>query len=406
MAHFSYTASKSNGEVYSGTAEAGDRFDLYQIIRREGGHLISVVEDTRTGFFSLAYWNLKVARVGEYEKILLARNLGAMLSAGLPLMRALSVIERQSKNVKLAHTVSEIANDVRRGDNLNTSLAKYPTIFSAVFIAMVRAGEEGGDLTGALSTVADQMERIHDLRKKIRGALIYPSIVLVAMLGIAFLMLTQVVPTLGQTFADMNVTLPLSTRIVVATGTILQAYTLYALAGLALLIGGVYALLRTRKGKRASEFVFLHTPVIGTLVREANAARTARTLASLLSAGVDVLTSLTIATEVVQNSYFREVINAAREEVGAGATLSTAFAAREDLYPAFVGEMMSVGEETGATADMLKRLALYYEAEVDRKTKDMSTIIEPILMLLIGAGVGFFAVSMITPIYQISQNIN
>ena len=145
--------------------------------------------------------------------------------------------------------------------------------------------------------------------------------------------------------------------------------------------------------------------LISGLVKEINAARTARTMSSLLSAGVDVLTSLEITAQVVQNSYYQEVILEAQKNVGAGQPLSQSFMRREDLYPSFVGEMMSVGEETGQTPDMLKRLAAYYETEVDDKTKDMSTIIEPFLMLFIGGGVGFFAVAMITPIYSLSQNI-
>lgn len=406
MAHFSYNATKSNGEPYTGSAEATDRFELYQTIRREGGHLVSVKEEKQNQYLSLQYWNLKVAHVGEYERILFARNLGAMLSAGLALTRALSVIERQSKNAKLTYVVSQVGSDVRHGDNLNTALSKFPDVFSNVFIAMVKAGEEGGDLTGALSTVADQMERMYDLKKKIRGALIYPSVILVAMVGIAFLMMTEVVPTLASTFTEMKATLPASTRLVIAISTILKDYTILALAGMAAAGGAMYGLLHTKQGKRAFEFFILHIPVIGGLVREVNAARTARTLASLLSSGVDVMTSLTIAAEIVQNTYFRDVINDAREAVGQGEALSVVFIRNETLYPPFVGEMMAVGEETGTTADMLKRLAVYYEMEVDRKTKDMSTIIEPFLMLLIGGGVGFFAVSMITPIYQMSSNIN
>jgi len=405
MAHFSYTATKSDGEVYNGVAEATDRFELYQIIRREGGHVVSVTETSKNVFFSMHYWNLKLSHVGEYDKILFARNLSAMLSAGLALTRALSVIERQTKNIRLADTVSMIGNDVRRGDNLNTSLAKAPGVFSPIFVAMVRAGEESGDLTSSLATVADQMERMYDLKKKIKGAMIYPVIILLAMIGISVIMMIVVVPTLASTFAEMHATLPTSTRIVILISNILKDYTLYALAGVVAFIGAMYAILHTKTGSRVFEFLILHIPVIGQLVREVNAARTARTLASLLSSGVDVISSLSITMEVVQNSYFRGVILAAKESVSAGEALSVAFTRREDLYPPFVGEMMAVGEETGTTAEMLKRLAVYYEMEVDRKTKDMSTIIEPFLMLLIGGGVGFFAVSMITPIYQMSQSI-
>ncbi|MDP3965213.1 MAG: type II secretion system F family protein [bacterium] len=405
MARFTYTAEKNDGEKYKGVAEAQDRFELYEIIRREGAHIISLSEEKGTGIMSVAYWNAMISSVSEYEKILFARNLGAMLGAGLSLARALSVMERQIKNPKMALIVNALSSDVRRGDAFNASLAKHPGVFNKLLVAMVRAGEEGGDLPASLTVVADQMERMYNLKKKIRGALIYPSIVVLAMVGITILMMINVVPTLAQTFAEMKVELPASTRLIISVSDFLVQYTVLALGLLCGAAAALYFGFRTRLGRRAGDFISLHMPLIGVLVREVNAARTSRTLASLLSSGVDVLTSLDIVAEVVQNSYFQEVIRDARVAVGQGEPLSAVFVRREDLYPTFVGEMMSVGEETGQTGDMLKRLALFYEDEVDRKTKDMSTVIEPFLMVFIGAGVGFFAVSMISPIYSLSENI-
>lgn len=402
---FTYTAEKNDGEIYKGVAEAQDRFELYEIIRREGAHIISVSEEQGRGILSMTYWNAKLGSVSEYEKILFARNLGAMLSAGLSLARALTVMERQIKNAKMAMIVSELSSGVRRGDSFHASLAKHPGVFRRLLVAMVRAGEEGGDLPASLTVVADQMERMYSLKKKIRGALIYPSIVVIAMVGITILMMIKVVPTLAQTFSEMKVALPASTQLIISISDFLVQYTALALLMIAGVVAGLYFGLRTKLGRRAGDFVSLHLPLIGNLVREVNAARTARTLASLLSSGVDVLTSLEIVSEVVQNSYFQEVIRDARVAVGQGEQLSAVFVRHEELYPTFVGEMMSVGEETGQTAEMLKRLAVFYEEEVDRKTKDMSTVIEPFLMVFIAAGVGFFAVSMISPIYSLSENI-
>jgi type IV pilus assembly protein PilC len=406
MAHFTYSAEKHDGEKYQGVAEAADRFELYEIIRREGGKVTSVSEASGNGIWNMGHWNRMLTRVKEYEKILFARNLGAMLSAGLSLARALAVMERQTKNIKLKSAIAEIESSVRRGEPLHAALAQFPKLFPDLFIAMVRAGEEGGELPSALLVVADQTERIYDLKRKIRSAMIYPCIILIAIVGIGIVMMIEVVPTLAQTFAESGAVLPLSTRIVVGMSALLVHYTLPFIGGIVAFIVGMIIALRTKTGKHVLDFVLLKIPVIGTLVREINAARTARTLSSLISSGVDVISSLEISADVVQNFYFREVIHEAVKGVRAGESLSVAFTKREDLYPAFVGEMMSVGEETGATVDMLKRLAIYYEEQVDRKTKDMSTIIEPFLMLFIGAGVGFFAVSMITPIYQISQHIN
>lgn len=402
---FNYTAEKTGGEVYKGTAEAPDRFALYSIVRREGGKILSVEEKAGKSWNDLAYWNNLLSRITEYEKILFARNLGAMLSAGLPLARSLAVFERQTKKAKMKEVVSSVAADVRRGETLHDSFAKYPRVFPKILVAVVRAGEEGGDLPGSLQTIADQMERMYTLKKKIHGALIYPSILLIAIVAIGFLMMTQVVPTLAQTFEEVGADLPTSTQFIIGLSNFLVNYTWAAFAILALGIAAFYWGLRTPKGKQAFDFVLLHTPLIGGMVREINAARTSRTLASLVSSGVGVVGALEITRDVVQNSYFKVVITDAAKGVEAGDPLSAAFIRREDLYPAFVGEMMAVGEETGQVAEMLKRLALYYEEEVDRRTKNMSTIVEPFLMIIIGSTVGFFAISMITPIYSLSSSI-
>ena len=405
MTRFTYTAEKTDGEIYHGTAETRDRFELYQVIRKEGGRVIAVNEETKSDALSLGYWNKKFGTVSQYERILFARNLGAMLAAGLPLSRALSVMERQTKNAKLMDVVSRIADDVRKGLSLHEALGKFPKTFSRLFVAMVRAGEEGGELPQALAVVAEQMERMYNLKKKIRGALIYPTIIVVTIIGIGVLMMTQVVPTLAQTFEEMNAELPQSTQIVIAISNFFVQYSVLALLLIIASIALFYAGIRTVPGKRIVDTVVLKLPLIGTIVREVNSARTARTLSSLLSSGVDILSALDIVADVVQNTYYKDVLVQARMAVGKGEPLSATFTRNEYLYPAFVGEMTAVGEETGQTNDMYKRLSQYYEDEVDRKTRDMSTIIEPFLMVIIGGAVGFFAVSMISPIYSLSQNI-
>lgn len=406
MARFTYTAEKSDGEIYKGVAQARDRFELYNVVRGEGGRIIALSEEAKKGILDLDYWNAKLSTVKEYDKILTARNLGAMLGAGLALARALAVLERQTSNRKLASVVGEVASDVRRGESLHAAMAKYPHVFSKLFVAMVRSGEEGGDLSQTLQTISDQMERMYVLKKKIKGAMIYPAIILIAILGIGVFMMVNVVPTLADTFKQMNATLPTSTQIVIGMSNFLITHTWETAGGAAAVIALFVFAMRTDTGHRIVDAILLHTPAISGIVKEVNAARTARTLSSLLSAGVDVIGALEISGEVVQNARFKSVIDEAKQAVQRGEPLSSAFVRHENLYPAFVGEMMAVGEETGALAEMLKRLALFYEDEVDRSTKDMSTIIEPFLMLIIGAAVGFFALSMISPIYSLANNIN
>jgi len=249
------------------------------------------------------------------------------------------------------------------------------------------------------------MERTLSLRKKIKGALIYPAIILVALVIIGVLMLVFIVPTLTATFESIDTELPSSTQAIISASDFLMNNTLLAIA---IFVGVVFSymrLIRTRRGSRAYEWVMLHMPVIGTLSKEINSARTARTLSSLLTSGVDIISAIEITSEVVQNSYYKEVLLGAKETIQKGTPLHEIFSANEDLYPIFVGELTAVGEETGKLPGMLLQVAEFYEGEVEQKTKDMSTIIEPFLMIIVGVVVGFFAVSMITPIYSITSGI-
>lgn len=404
MAQFHYTAKNKSGETYERTVSAPDKFALYAQIKREGGEVIEVKE-AGSRRFSMDWFNEVFGAVKEHEKVIITRNLGAMLEAGLSLSRALSVLERQTKNPKLKMVLSSLNQEIKEGENFHSALKKYPKVFSPLFVSMVHAGEESGKLAGALKLIGNQLERSYTLKKKIRGALMYPSIILIAMIVIGILMLIYVVPTLTQTFNELGAELPKSTKSIIAVSQFLTQHTLLALL-VPLVFGGlIYLAMRTRTGKRTWQFFYLHVPIIGPLVKEVYSARTARTLSSLLSSGVEIVSAISITSDVVQNSYYQDVLARAEKEVQKGSPLSGVFSENEHLYPILVGEMISVGEETGKLPDMLVRVAEFYESEVEQKTKDMSTIIEPFLMIGIGAFVGFFALSMIAPIYSLSESI-
>jgi type IV pilus assembly protein PilC len=249
------------------------------------------------------------------------------------------------------------------------------------------------------------MERSSNLKKKIKGAMMYPSIVITVMVIIGILMMIYVMPQITGVFKSAGQDLPATTRFMIALSEFLVEYTFLAIGGL---IGGVMGflyLLRTKWGKIATSWLVVRLPVIGTMAKEANAARTARTLSSLLNSGVDVIQSIEITEDVLQNVFYKKILREARNRVEKGTSLSEVFIERSDLYPILVGEMILVGEETGQIAGMLGELAIYYETEVERKTKDLSTIIEPLLMVVIGGGVGFFALALIAPIYSIGESI-
>lgn len=344
------------------------------------------------GFFS---------RVKTTDKISFAKNISTMLEAGLPLTRALSVIERQAKNKKFKEIIKNLGNDISKGDSLSAAMAKRPEAFSSLFVSMVKAGEESGGLSKSLRAVGNQLERAHLLTKKIRGAMMYPAIIFSLMLIIGILMLVYVVPTITEVFRSMNVQLPISTRIIIfLSDGLKQHFIIIGLFLAAVVTGCVYAA-KTAYGRRLFTTVLLKLPFVGSVTKETNSARTARTLASLLSAGVDFLIAIRITEEVLQNVFYKEIMKKAATNVEKGKPISDIFLAEEKLYPAFVGEMASIGEETGRLSEMFENVATFYENEVEQRTKDMSTVIEPVLMVVIGLAVGIFAVSMLSPIYSL-----
>ncbi len=408
MPKFTYSGLDKEGKKVEKMVEAVDRFAVYDIARSVG-HTVDQINSGRKFSFrkllSMERINALLSRIKTDELVMMTRNLGSMLTAGLPLSRALSVIERQSKNPRLRVIISEVNAKIEQGDAFNEALTLYPKVFNDLYVSMVRAGEEGGTLSEALHTLGMQMERSANLKKKIKGAMIYPSIVITIMVGIAVLMMIYVMPTLTSTFEDMHVDLPTTTKVLIAVSNFMVAHTLFVLLGM---IGGAIGFmyfLRTTPGKKIFHLLVIYLPIVGEMVKETNAARTARTLSSLLHSGVDVIRSLEITEDVLQNIYYKPIIREAAAKVEKGTALSETFVVHSKLYPVLVGEMIMVGEETGQIAEMLEQLATFYENEVERKTKDLSTIIEPLLMVVIGGSVGFFALAMIAPIYSISDSI-
>ena len=408
MPKFTYKGEDASGKAVTKTVTAKDRFSVYEIARTEGHAVISISDEGRFNikkYFDLERINYYLNRVSQDELVMVTRNLGSMITAGLTVSRALSVIERQSTNPKLKGVMHSIIERINKGDQFHSALADYPKVFNDLYRAMIKAGEESGNLAETLQTLALQMERSSNLRKKIKGAMIYPIIVITVMVIISILMMLYVMPQITKVFEKGDMDLPATTKVLIGASNFMNDHTFLAIGGLIGLVTAFVYFLRTRIGKRVSAWTVVRLPVIGTMAKETNAARTSRTLASLLESGVDVIQSLEITHDVVQNHYYKKIIWEARQRVEKGTPLSETFIERDDLYPVLVGEMILVGEETGQIAQMLSELAEFYENEVERKTKDLSTIIEPILMVVIGGGVGFFALAMIAPIYQISDTI-
>ncbi len=403
---FLYKAKLKNGEIFEGTMEAADRFSLSRELKSRGNIPISIKESENSSFNLSGIWGGIFSKVKIQEQIIFTKNLSGMLHAGLSLYRALSVLKKQTKNAKLNDILTSLGNEINAGGTLSSGLIKFPAVFSKLFVSMTRAGEESGNLAGTLSEIGLNLEKSNSLTKKIKGALIYPGVIFSAMILIAVLMFAFVVPTLAGTFKELGVTLPISTRFIISLGNFFSQYLLLSFA---LIIGsaaGIVYLWRASFMKKYVDFAIIRFPIVGNLSKELNTARTARTMSSLLLAGISITRAIEITEDVVQNIYYKKVLNQAKEAIEKGAPFSKAFEENPNLYPVMMAEMVQVGEETGKLSNMLLEVASFYEAEIENKTKNLSIIIEPVLMIVIGAAVGFFAVSMISPLYSILENIN
>ena len=401
---FSVVLKKADGSEEKRVMDAASRFAVYEAAEREGATVVSVAEGGVGLMQKLSTVSFGVG-INTMQRITFTKNLAAMLSAGLTLSRALSVINRQTTNPSLKRIVTDLEGKVKEGSSFYEALAAHPKVFSKLFIAMTKAGEESGTLSESLTNVARQMDRSYTLQKKIQGAMIYPAVILVAIVIIGVLMMMFVVPTLSATFTSMKVELPLSTKIIVAVSDFMKEHMVVTLGLLAASFVALFLFMRSRMGSALILWGALRMPVIGELVKETMSARASRALSSLLSSGVEMLTAISIAREVVGTKMFADVLAEAEARVKKGEPLSAAFADHPKLYPVFVADMIAVGEETGKVSDMLAQVATYYEVDVEDRTKDLSTIIEPLLMLVIGLFVGIFAVSMMAPIYSLSSQI-
>jgi len=401
---FIYTAQDAEKKIVNGRIEGTDRFAVARSLRETKLRPLTVEPSTESDV--MASFTRFFGKVKMQDKIVFTHNLAGMLTAGLSLYRALEVQKKQNKNPALEEVLDGLLVGINQGGTLSDGMAKYPKVFSTLFVSMVRAGEESGNLSGTLKEIGVSLEKSYTLTRKIKGALMYAMVIVSAMGAIGVLMLIFVVPTLTKVFSDMGSTLPPTTRFIINLSNFASGHPIYFVGSIALLVGGIYLLFHSKKLTPFSDKLVLKMPGIGLIVEEVNSARTARTLSSLLAAGVEMTRALQITKDVMQNVYYKRVLERASVVVQKGDSLSSVFKSEPKLYPIMVGEMIAVGEETGALTTMLADVATYYEDEVDAKTKNLSTIIEPVLMVFIGVAVGFFAVSIISPIYSLMNNIS
>lgn len=339
------------------------------------------------------------------DRALFAKNMSVMIKSGIPIVEALD-IAADSTQGKFKQVIMQIANSVASGKSLSDGLEEFPKVFSSLFINSVYAGETSGTLEENLEYVAEQLHKEKELTAKIKGALLYPIVVLVAavMLGVGVVFF--VLPKITPLFEGLGVDLPITTRILIWISHFVEQHSVSLLSGIVIFTGAFVWVTRQKFSHPVTHWVLLRMPVVKSLVCNSNIARFCRTLGTLIKSGLTVSEAVAITAETSSNYYYVEALNDISRRLVSGSTLSSNIIMHGDLFPKIVTRMIRVGEESGRLEETLLYLASFFEEEVDDGAKNLSTAIEPILLIGIGIGVGFLALSIITPIYSITGNIS
>lgn len=339
------------------------------------------------------------------QKIFLINNLRVMIKAGLSIVDALRILAAQTANKKLQKMLEEIGAEVNKGKTFSETLIKFPKLFPEIYIKMMAAGEISGTLDENLAEITEQMKKNYAMNSKIRGAMIYPAVIVTAVVGVGVEMIVFVLPKLLNLFTELNAQLPLSTRILIVVSNFLIHYGLWLVFVFAAAVIAFIRLKRQPKIKWRLHGLLLRLPIFGRIAKQINLARFTVTLSALLKSAISIIEALEITAEILNNSHYKQAILEAAKKVKTGRGLSESLEKYPHLFPPLATQMILVGEKSGTTEDLLNELAIYYTDEVDQTLKNISTIIEPVLMIFLGVAVAGLAIAVIMPMYSLSQGI-
>lgn len=395
MRIFNYTGKDKDGELIHGEIEAENEMAASRVLTSRDVTPITISGEAPTSFNLLNRISLK-------EKVLIIRQLATMINAGLPIAQALKTLETQNSKASIKKLLTQTNSDIEGGSQLSVAFSRFPEVFSQLDITLIASGETSGSLDKALLRMADQLEKQQSLLRKVRGALVYPSFILVVVIVVVIIMIVYVMPQMDGLYQSFGAKLPPLTRFFVASGKIIGKLGPVIILGVAGLSAYIYAAIKRPTGRKIWDNLKLHLYAIDTLLVKMYMARFSRTLSGLVSSGVPLLDSLNIVSKAVGNVVYQEIIMEAAEKVKSGIALSEALKERPE-FPAVVPQMVAVGEKTGELDNMLSNLANYYEEEVDVAVKSISGLIEPVIIVLLGGTVAVILIAIMLPIYQIGK---
>jgi type IV pilus assembly protein PilC len=355
-----------------------------------------------------APWWKKLLKRGDRlslsQRLFMVQNLSVMVRAGLPLATALASLGKQGSSRSLSRIAESLHSDVEHGKTLTEAMEKFPNVFSTLFTSMVHVGEISGRLEEILDQLYLQLKKDHELVSKVRGAMIYPCVVLVAMGGIAAFMMAFVVPKLTPQFKELGAELPIATQILISISNFMAQHGFAALLIVVAFISSFLWLVR-HPLKRPWHAFILRVPVFGKIARKINLGRFTRTLSSLMKTDVPIVQTMRIAGDTLGNQLYRDALRSAADQLKQGVTIHEILEAKPRLFPPLITQMIAVGEETGSLDSVLAEIADFYEQDINQTMKDLPTLIEPILMILMGIGVGGMAVALLLPMYSLTDAI-
>ncbi len=396
---FKWEGKTRQGGIQKGELAAKSKEEVISLLRKQ--NILPVNVSAKPKEISIQFGT----GITDKDIVILTRQLATMIDAGLPLVQCLEILGTQTENKFLAKVVTQVRSDVESGSTFAEALKKHPKVFNDLYVNMVAAGEAGGILDTILQRLATYMEKFAKIKKQIKSAMIYPSIIVFVAVVVVAILMVVVVPMLANMFAEMGGSLPLPTRIVIALSHFLSGWG-GAILGLSIIIFivGLVQWRKTLQGKKITDAIALKIPVVGVLIQKVSVAKFTRTLGTLISSGVPILEGLLIVARTAGNKIVEDAILTTRQSVSEGKTLAEPLS-KAKVFPPMVTQMISVGEATGALDNMLGKIADFYDEEVDSAVAALTSMLEPMLMIFLGTTVGFVIVAMYMPIFQMGSMI-
>jgi len=398
MPTFKYVAKELTGKTVSGVLEYSDKALLIDALRKKNLIIISIEETARSRPMS------SKGSVKLEEIVIFSRQLATMVDSGIPLVQALDILCEQIEKPVFKNVLGRIKDDIETGSSLSDSLARHPSVFSPLYINMVKAGESSGALDDILDRLATYLEKTNSLQRKVKSSLVYPAVVIIMAILITLVMLLKVIPTFKGIFSVLGGELPLPTRILIIISDTIREMFLYVAAGIAVAAYALRKYARTSRGREAFDRMLLAMPVLGPLFRKVAVAKFTRTFATLVKSGVPILVSLEIVGKTAGNTVIEKAVEAVRNGIKEGENMGDPLA-KSGAFPPMVVRMIKVGEQTGELEKMLTKIADFYEDQVDTAVSSLTSLIEPLIIAFLGIVIGGIVIAMFLPVFKLTEII-